>query len=352
MSNRLFFIDFLRVSSAIIILFFHSVIHMGCRYPFLHCFFFQGATVMTLFFMLSGFIVSAQYGNKSLMTISSLSTFYKKKAFTLVPVYLVFYAAHLIYFWNPRLLQENLILFPIELTLTQSWMAGLGLLSHNGGSWFISCLAFCLFMAPFLNEIFRQQTNKQRSICIVILYGMAMYTPIAAKMVEAPNLYDNPLLRCSEFAIGMLLYPLFLRVKEADIRPLYLRSGALFSAAVLFLTITFCTLFCIGAYPQYNFVCIPCFIALIILGGNAWSSCSSRILRTTIGFFNSFTYEFYLAQFFTWSITSVILAKAGIARSTIPVILVGFAVSTVLGFAMSRLITLPMKKWLSARYIR
>ncbi len=193
MNNRLFFIDFLRVASAFTILFFHSVIHMGCRYPYLQCFFSQGASVMTMFFLLSGFIVSAQYSNKSLLVQPSLGNFYKKKLFSIVPVYLVFYAIHLIYFWKPGRLLENLLLFPIELTMTQSWVEGLGGLSHNGGTWFVSCLVFAIIMAPFMNEIFRQLTNKQRFIIIIGLAFMTMYVPIATKLL-GPQIFM--IIRC------------------------------------------------------------------------------------------------------------------------------------------------------------
>ncbi len=214
MNNRLFFIDFLRVASAFIILFFHSILHMGCWYPYLQCFFAQGATVMTMFFLLSGFIVSAQYGNKSLMDLPSMTKFYKKKLFSIVPIYLIFYAIHVIYFSGPNSLRQNLILFPIELTMTQSWLEGLGHLSHNGGTWFISCLVFSFLSVPFLNEIFRQLTNQKRLGLIIFLSFMVIYVPIAARLLGAPNLYDNPLLRCGEFAIGMLVYPIFNWLKQ------------------------------------------------------------------------------------------------------------------------------------------
>ena len=236
--------------------------------------------------------------------------------------------------------------------MTQSWVEGLGGLSHNGGTWFVSCLVFAIIMAPFMNEIFRQLTNKQRFIIIIGLAFMTMYVPIATKLLGAPNLYDNPLLRCGEFAIGMLIYPLYQHIKKTGIRPCYLKLASIFSAALLFLSITFCALYHFGAYPEYNFICIPSFIVLIVLGGNAWNNNQSKILNSIIHFFNSFTYEFYLSQFFTWGITAMILHKTGLPFTTVSIILVGFSVSTILGYSFSRLISLPAKRWLSTMYIK
>lgn len=91
--QRFISLDLLKVSAALIIFLFHCNMHLGIRFGILTPFISQGAIVMDLFFMLSGF--SLQYSvDEDFNKRDKIIHFYIKRIVAIYPLYL----AILIYF--------------------------------------------------------------------------------------------------------------------------------------------------------------------------------------------------------------------------------------------------------------
>lgn len=59
-------------------------------------------------------------------------------------------------------MQENVILMPIEILGLQSVFTSIFSVSHNGGTWFVSCILLCYLIYPFAQEIIKQISLKSK----------------------------------------------------------------------------------------------------------------------------------------------------------------------------------------------
>ena len=134
-------LDLFRIVSAFIILCFHSIIHFECNYGPFQNFLSMGAVVMTGFFMLSGFSMYYGYSVKDLGDWNNIKGFYKKRAVGILPSYYVIAIVYILFCGSESALQ-NLILIPTETLGLQSVFSTLFSVTHNGGTWFISCIMF------------------------------------------------------------------------------------------------------------------------------------------------------------------------------------------------------------------
>ena len=59
--KRIVGLDYLRVYTALMVFLFHSWMHLGCSFWKLTSFVSEGAAYMTLFFMMSGYVLGLKY---------------------------------------------------------------------------------------------------------------------------------------------------------------------------------------------------------------------------------------------------------------------------------------------------
>ena len=135
---------------------FHSQIHFDCHYWWFDNFVQMGVIAMTAFFMLSGYSLHLSSSRKDLTKAKEIKQFYIKRLISILPLY---YAVALIRVVMDLIIgrssiTEVAILFPVELFTTQSTFTTLFPYSHNGGTWFISCLIICYLAYPFLQSLF------------------------------------------------------------------------------------------------------------------------------------------------------------------------------------------------------
>ena len=100
------------------------------------------------------------------MDKNNLKIFYLKRVVGIIPLY---YALALMYviFLGTETLRENLLLFPIEALCLQSTFSSLFGVTHNGGTWFISCIMLAYLIYPFMQTIFRHLNNKIKIIILL-----------------------------------------------------------------------------------------------------------------------------------------------------------------------------------------
>jgi peptidoglycan/LPS O-acetylase OafA/YrhL len=192
---------------------------------------------MTLFFVLSGFVIHMNYGG----TVSSptgLWNFFAARFARLYPLYIMFLCSDLLMkFGFHQLHEQRLFALPFYLTLTQTWtylpIDGNALVYQFGWApsvaWSISTEWFFYFAFPFLSlGIACLQTPRKLSIAILALcvfaffaltvmnlhaggiftYGADRYGPIGADGQDGLYrwiAYFSPYVRILEFALGCLI---------------------------------------------------------------------------------------------------------------------------------------------------
>ena len=116
---------------------------------------------MTGFFMLSGYTLFYSYQNKDFTNIKNVALFYGKRAAEILPVYYVIAVLYILLLGKETYLQ-NIVLAPVEILGIQSMFSSLFSVSHNGGTWFISCIIACYIVFPYIHICVKQMDRKRK----------------------------------------------------------------------------------------------------------------------------------------------------------------------------------------------
>lgn len=293
-------LDALRVALALLIFMFHSNMHFQCSYGVLNDFVSVGALAMTGFFLLSGYVLRLVYGEKNLIGIKELKRFYLKRMLSVLPLY---YTVAILYivFIGKETWAQNLLLLPIETLGIQSTFTSLFGVSHNGGTWFISCLLLGYLIYPFLQTMVQQLSNKSKTVLLVLLIGIELYAVIIRYAFHTWWLYDNPFYRIIEFAVGLLAADINLTVDGRFLN--VLRSWVVLfvtSLAMLVSVSVINHIFQIRDPMLLNWIVLPCFVIILFALGSKsvdWLN-KSRLLS----YASKISYAFFLSQWFVWPI--------------------------------------------------
>ena len=195
--QRIIGLDYLRISLAVLVFLFHSHSHvLKCDYGVLNGFVSMGAIAMTGFFLLSGYALNLS--NKNFENARDVKKFYIKRLIAILPLYYAYAAINVainIFRNGTTAAIEELILFPTEFLGIQSVFASLFPYSHNGGSWFISCILICYLLYPLLQIISRNLSNRDRMAIILIFSGILLYSPLVEHYFGLQSIYSNPFFR-------------------------------------------------------------------------------------------------------------------------------------------------------------
>lgn len=161
---------------------------------------------MTAFFVLSGYVIYYTYQKKDLGKLANIKLFYKKRYITILPIYYLVGTLYIIFFWGgTESLQENVILMPIEILGLQSVFTSIFSVSHNGGTWFVSCILLCYLIYPFAQEIIKQISLKSKIKMLLLSVLVLLWSPFIVWKFQTGAIYSNPFFRILEFIIGILL---------------------------------------------------------------------------------------------------------------------------------------------------
>ena len=137
--RRIWPLELLRICSILIVFAFHAMTHLGTSFSIFSQYIANGATYMVVFFMLSGFVIFLGHENSDWSNSKLLAYFYLRRLISIYPLYLFLHFTYEIVF-RPLSVKENLLILPVELLGLQSFFSSLFSVSHNGGTWFGSCL--------------------------------------------------------------------------------------------------------------------------------------------------------------------------------------------------------------------
>lgn len=343
-------LDLLRVFLALLIYMFHSNMHFECHYGILEKFVKMGAIAMTGFFMLSGYSLSIS--SKSVMTdIKSLKTFYFKRFISVFPLYWFAALASIILF-DKESWQSLLLLFPFETLGLQSCFSTLTPISHNGGTWFISCLTLCYLVYPFIQWIIQRVSMRQLLLMGGGIICLLFLSPMVQRHFQLASIYDNPFFRILEFSLGMI-------IAQVNSNSERINSLTFFKSKIILLLVLIVMI--VGVSLAYDFIntngrdymmmswiSLPCFVLVFLLLGNVEFHGVEN--PKFLLYCSKLSYAFFLAQMFVWPLSYHVAAKIlGIDTNVIRIILsflICIVISVILHEFIEKLSADYLKKFL------
>lgn len=180
----------------------------------------EGAVGMTIFFVLSGFILSHAYQTVEF----DLRQYFWNRVARIYPIYLL--AAVLALPWLAKdVWQESgltnpvfaifagMILLATGLLMLQAWLPQTFGFWNNSASWSISTEAFFYSIFPFSREVISIFQKRQLLVLLLTLSALSAMVPTAAIVFSnSPDsfalFYASPIFRLPEFLCGIIAHQL------------------------------------------------------------------------------------------------------------------------------------------------
>ncbi|WP_067508194.1 acyltransferase [Actinoplanes sp. TFC3] len=290
-----------------------------------------GYTGVTIFFVLSGFILTWTHN-----PAQNYRQFYLRRFARIYPTYLVVLCGVLC--WsavsgNGRDLGATLT----NLTLIHAWFTDPGIYAGiNGVTWSLACEMFFYALFPLLWRA-AQRISLRSLWCIVggIFAGYAIVTVTIASQQASRDvlqtLYANPLARLPEFLLGIAVASTSIAGKWI---PGWLTGATLgFAAAgAVFLP----------QWPVANVWATPLAAASIVwLAKKDLNRSPSAPRRAWLQMAGRVSYAFYLVH----GLVLLKLENQGLVLRAV----VAFLISAVIGLALHKLVELPANRWIIDR---
>lgn len=341
--QRVIGLDIMRIALALLVFMFHSRIHYQCDYYFFNDFVRMGAIAMTGFFLLSGYVLCTVYRALDLMTINGIKGFYLKRAISIIPLYFfvaIVYAA-CDFIQGDASINDYLVLFPVEVTGLQSTFSSLFSYSHNGGTWFISCIIICYALYPFIQTVLKQLSNRTRLILLALLSFLLLYAPIVQLYFNLQRIYTNPFYRLLEFFIGILLAEINCSYDGFKLLSIIRNKVTLIIVTLLLVIMT--TIAVRKGVPTdfmlFNWIALPCFCCIILALGKI--ECDFLRESKVILYLSKISFPFFLCQVLPlWALSRKICGALG-SDANIIRILVSFTLCFIGAVVMHEFVEIP-----------
>lgn len=346
-SNRVIGLDILRVALAMLIYMFHSRLHMGCSYSYLNDFVSVGAIAMTGFFMLSGYALRLVYGDQDLMEKHNLAKFYVKRLLSIFPLY-YFFAILYILILGKESLADNILLFPIEALGLQTTFTSLFSVTHNSGTWFISCILLAYLIYPLLQTICKQMREKTKVGLLLLMIFVDVWGAIISQHFNTASTYDNPFYRIVEFACGLLVADINMECNNNVLKVLRNWVMLICSVFVLIAGVSIMQHYLhYEDYMRYNVIVLPCFITMLFGLG----ALKMPILERTkvVSYLGKISYAFFLVQFFAWSVSRWVVDNMDYSHNWFKIV-VSFTFCALASIMAYEIIQKPIVKFVNKRF--
>ena len=278
----------------------------------------MGAIGVTLFFVLSGFILTyahlKDFPAATLPTAQYYGRFLLKRIARIYPAYLV---GLLLCTGVSHYLQDFPAPFPLvvslDVTMLQSYVPSLALLWYGCGAWSVSTEFFFYLLFPFLLPLLLRVPNKALPALLGLVVvastvpGLYAARPLTALPFAAT--YVFPPCRFPEFVSGVLLGLLVLR------RNFQVSEGA--TALVLIGTALYLAKFApfIPRYTGHNFVVVPAILVVISLAARfEHTRCFQWLGSSAMQYMGRISYSFYLVQLPIMLLLDGLMAQKAILR--------------------------------------
>ncbi len=342
--ERLVGLDLFRIGLAFLVFLFHSSM-MGCTYSFLTQFVQMGAVAMTAFFSLSGFALYYVYNKIEITELAEIKNFYIKRLISIYPNYLIT-AILFITLFSTTPIKQELLLVPIEIMGLQTVFSSLFGYSHNGGTWFISCIILCYLSFPYVLNVTKQQGNKSKFILIALCVFILLYSTKIVRVFKIADIYSNPFFRFLEFYIGILLASFIEYIQRKE----HIRKFIANKFVALLLIISMITCITIAVkrgyhvnnYMKYSYFVLP--VLLILLPSLALIK-FHYFNNNLIFYLSNISYAFFLGQFFCFNVVKKYMAT--IQENHVMVFIVSFFICITYSILLYHFVQIPCKKILT-----
>lgn len=256
----------------------------------------------------------------------------------ILPLYYVVSILYVVFLGKETFMQ-NIVLLPIELLGIQTFFSSLFTFSHNGGTWFISCILICYLVFPYIAVCIRQMKEKRKLLVVLLCAFILLYAPFVEYMFSTQSIYSNPIFRLLEFTIGCILASEVNRIRES-------KFGKIIASKILLMIESLILIICVtvvyelgigrGNYMLYSWICLPIFSLMILGTANLkWKhSDNSKIIL----YLSTISYAFFLAQFFVWPIMKQININSNSLKIVISIVL-----CTTIAIGMHEVVERPSK---------
>lgn len=285
--------------------FYVFLFHIHIRWPisdhgFMKKFLNQGAVGMSIFFMLSGFVLAYRYADGR----TTLRDYFTNRFARIYPIYIV--AAVVTLPWigigfgsgsttdTAKGLSQIALLVFSNIFLLQAWFLQFFSYWNNGGSWSISVEAFCYVLLPFILPRLALASLKQLFVIAAICWLLAVLPGLSAALFDAPSngiYYSMPIFRFPEFIIGACV-SLAVRIEYTYQR----RSGLQFTVLVLFILYLGIAGSKLPLYVGHNWVALPAIAFMIFSLSNGKGPIASMLAAPIFVWLGKISYCFYSFQ--------------------------------------------------------
>ena len=328
--RRIFLFDILRIIFAVLVFMSHTIGMYGCTYGQKADIFIMAVrgTVMTGFFMLSGFAVRFSCRNYTFESWKEVKRFYLRRGLAILPAYYTFHIVWCCFFEED--IKLSLLLTPVEIFGVQSVFNSLFGILHNGGTWFISCILFAYFVYPLNHKILINLSIKLKTILLIITVLGLQYVNFVVAQLNLGGFYSDPIFRTGEFLTGVLLCDLFVNMDKKVLKRFILGDACCLFALILWLKIRRG-----GTYLDILKIELVVIEFLIIIFAVAYQTRSKFFeCNCVLKYFSKVTFEIYLVQMYAWKISDLLLGETG---TNLQKIIISSIVTGVLAVALERL---------------
>lgn len=324
-----------------ILIFYH---HFGFDNPVTDSF---GDFAVSLFFMLSGLVLSMSYSvSQSDLRLPKIWSFMKKRIIKIYPVYFISLSAAILVkgCYLPAL--------PLDLLLLQSWIPETRFyFSGNSVSWFVSTLFFSYLLFLPLQKALSKRPGLFFRLFVLGLVIYFLITAVVPEPFVKGIVYINPVMELPTFIIGMLIWHL-LGCRNTP-RRLSCKTTLLIQLASIILAVTFIYLFRY-ADPRYSlssFWWIPNFVLLAVaITTEDQSTPINKLLRLkAFRLIGDISFTFYLFHTVIITIYLRFLNRAAIHIDPLPSSLICLLITLVISFLLHRYVEIPISRMLNRK---
>lgn len=296
----------------------------------------MGGVAVAFFFILSGFLLNARYGQKFITNSVSYPSFLLKRFNRIYYTHVIFLIAFTLIWWSPEQFYTSLFLIQAWYTTSSIWFG------YNSPAWFLSALLFCYLIFPLIAKPFNRLSFKHATFLmggvLVLFSGLTAFFPSDDSGMQFYVFYIFPPVRFIDFLIGAYIYRVYMRIKNKR------RIGnrwLILSAELLILSLIILSALDIpGLTPKIQLTA-KFWIPIIILV--LYSTCTDRhpgplfkiLQHPVLLFLGAISFECYMAHIPVFNFLYRIQSKIGREFTSSEFIPLALAITLACGYAVN-----------------
>lgn len=352
----------LRFVAALYVFIFHIDLRwpLAPALPFLSNVLGQGAVGMSLFFVLSGYVLAMRYGDGR----GNYRDYLVNRFSRIYPVYAL--VALLTLPWIGISLSADtgymvvrqavaiVTLILANIFLLQAWFPSLFSLWNIGGSWSIAVEAFCYALLPLILRQLYCLANRQIA---AVAFGAYICTVLPGLILvlfggEWQLFYSLPIFRLPEFIVGVCVC---FAVQRSRVAP---RLATTLQLVAMLVLVAYLGL--VGnrfpGWISHNWLVIPVIAVTIFCVAQSWGLVSRVLSTAPLVWLGKISYSFYSFQLLVLlllkSYYSQLVVQIPALGNNVVLLAASFLVLVLMSAAGYHFIEEPARRWIKGTYSR